>query len=895
MALDLSHSDLPIALVSALAGRAIVRIGSAYFLLTTDNDAPEPCHERQWAYLKALHPDASLLRADSYPFTDVRAQLEHGWRKDRAQRMALVVLDATYPASLRRRAAEASADLLYGQDVHEHVHSVLMGIDEKIDFEGGAKLAARVGATGLALLLRRVAHDRPEGSVSAYPLMWGKYEIIDRVASGGLGTVFRARDTSSGLIVALKTLREAPGVSSTLFFREVRAMTGIRHDGVLSILDFGTHEGHPWLATEFILGGTVRTLLSRLWGESTTARATTEELPSAFRSQIAETQAFSSEFPADVVPFGDEPVGADPPIVRRSRFMRRTAGAGSLAMVTRLAIKVCEALQHVHEQGVVHRDVKPDNILLRNDELPVLADFGLSSRQASGSGREILQIMPQFSGTPAYMSPEQIRGEHVDARSDLYSFGCMLYELVVGRPPFLGDTAEVVRQHLSVTPRSPSEFVDDVPPTLDHLIRRLLAKDKNLRVRSAEDARSHLATLLDGSIPPSFAAIPQVYPGTFIGRNEELARLRLAADRGGVVVIAGEAGIGKTRLLAEWLRHKPRGEVIASACVAGDSPAAPLLPLLRRVAELHAKGDLVVSDSLLGVCQRALESFERDLLAVMPPSRVAVAASRIDPAKRRLRLLGALRETLIQLARVQRVVLVFDDAQWMDELSMAFLQSLVSQEREALPLLIVAACRSDDDAGWLQEWQTRVDARTVILGPLKHSETLAMATQMLGDDDATRQVAARVVDHAGGNPFFVSELLRHALGSGLATLDSAGRFEVPDEVMLANTLSVPQSLSTLIERRFSAISDVGRTVAGALAILGQRAALKRLCTITDLPYLEVKSALEELLRRALVETDESDHYRFVHNVLQRHAIRRLSSRERRRLEKRARATLKGDW
>jgi len=175
------------------------------------------------------------------------------------------------------------------------------------------------------------------------------------------------------------------------------------------------------------------------------------------------------------------------PSSRPRRPERRPAAGGQLLPALRVIHELCLTLAYLHGEGIIHRDLKPENILLDADGAPVLVDFGLAARSPWRGGREILDIAAT-QGTVAYMAPEQILGQFVDARTDLYAVGCLLYEAVTGRPPFLGERpAKVIGQHLSAAPRVPSDFVDGVPLGLDSLILRLLQKSPRKRPGHAAD------------------------------------------------------------------------------------------------------------------------------------------------------------------------------------------------------------------------------------------------------------------------------------------------------------------------------------------------------------------------------------------------------------------------
>ena len=158
--------------------------------------------------------------------------------------------------------------------------------------------------------------------------------------------------------------------------------------------------------------------------------------------------------------------------------------------------ELCGPLTFIHARGIVHRDLKPSNILIRSNGTPVLMDFGLASRFAGSAGRESVDLEGEMRGTPAYMAPELLGGTAViDARSDLYSLGCILYEIVTGERLFAGATVEeCVRSHLHRQPVPPSELAA-IPPRLNDLVLRLLAKNPRERIGHADDIAAILAEI----------------------------------------------------------------------------------------------------------------------------------------------------------------------------------------------------------------------------------------------------------------------------------------------------------------------------------------------------------------------------------------------------------------
>ncbi|WP_417235302.1 Stk1 family PASTA domain-containing Ser/Thr kinase [Arthrobacter sp.] len=261
-----------------------------------------------------------------------------------------------------------------------------------------------------------------------------RYDVGDLIGRGGMADVYRARDIRLGRVVAIKLLRRdlaRDPVFQTRFRREAQAVAGLNHPSIVAVYDTGEEEidgagDHevkaPFIVMEYVKGKTLRDLLK--------------------------------------------------------------AGELTPESSVRYTLGVLEALQYSHRQGIVHRDIKPSNVMVTADDQVKVMDFGIA-RALADSAATMTQTQAVV-GTAQYFSPEQARGETVDARSDLYSAGCLLYELLTGRPPFTGDSpVSVAYQHVSEEAAAPSTHNTDLGPKIDQVISTALAKDREDRYQDA--------------------------------------------------------------------------------------------------------------------------------------------------------------------------------------------------------------------------------------------------------------------------------------------------------------------------------------------------------------------------------------------------------------------------
>ncbi len=776
----------------------------------------------------------------------------------------------------------------------------------------------------------------------------GPYEILQPLGQGGMGVVYAARHPETSEIFALKTVVHLQRSAVQAIRREIDALARVRHPGVVPIVSQGVEDGVPWYAMKWLQGQTLRHFARHeLWkipvpgqpvvGESTSAPPSTRhwsdggwwtekvasyllapDLPRDRATEWDISTARLAEESLEAAFSGDESESLWP---RSAAENRPAAAGGDLERALTLIAELCGPLAFLHGEGIVHRDIKPENILVGKDGLPIILDFGLVALAGRQPGRETLDLDAGAFGTILYCAPEQIRGESVDARADLYSIGCILYELLTGHLPFRADSAaELARMHLEARPTPPSALVDGIAPELDTLVVKLLAKQPRARLGYADDLAVALRRLGAAQIsrpgPPSRSYL--YHPG-FSGREAELGWVKrqlnnLFAGKGTLVFLTGESGIGKTRLASEIARlARDMGVfVLAGDCYPQPSAGDTSFTLPGRGTPFHAfrKPLQTIADhcrELGGAEAERILGRRGKVLSMYEPSLGILAGQGLhpDPAKlpaaeARARLFADLTETLTALSKRHPLLLILDDLHWADELTLGCLQFIVRSEVLAkTPLLIV---------GTHLEGEARSGLRRLLEEPKLVHWTLprldlSSITQMVIDMLAIPRPPAAFIRflhrQSEGNPRFLSEYLRSALAEGLLYRDPDGRWrvlelgEIEDDAAFYQAIPLPHALRDLLERQLRRLPPNAKSVASILATIGREADLDLLNQTTDLTEMEMLHAVDQLVRMQILELGSLDALRFVHDKIRDVLYHQMAAEQRRGLHQKVAKAMEG--
>ncbi len=678
----------------------------------------------------------------------------------------------------------------------------------------------------------------------------GRYQVKRFLGEGGRKRVYLAHDTRLDRDVAFSLIKteglDASGLARVR--REAQAMGRLgSHPHIVTVHDIGDENRQPYIIQEFMEGGSVQDIVD---------------------------QAPDHRLPID--------------------------------QCLQIAFEVCQALQHAHDRGIIHRDVKPGNIWLTADPsassgqaIARLGDFGL----AVAIDLSRLTQAGMMVGTVAYMPPEQALGGKVDARSDLYGLGATLYEMLTGRPPFSGhDPVAVISQHLNTPPVAPSFHNPSLPPALNDLILKLLAKDPQDRPSSADEALATLQSLREqieqGEVvaaaePAAVTPIGRVAWGTFVGREREMEQLkeRLAdafSGLGSVAMVVGDAGIGKTRLLQEFATYaRLRGaQVLWGAAYEGEA-RLPYGPFAEALQDYVSRTSVQTLRQAVTEGSSVLAPLAPELKAKLPdlPEPPPVA-----PEAEAYRLFQEVTEFLKNASTSAPLVLVLEDLQWADKGSCSLLQHL-ARRLAGGRLLLAISCREAElePSHPLREALPHLRRESgfweLPLKGLRESEVGELVT-VLAEQEIPRALVLALHQETEGNPFFVQETLKHLIETEVLYQEK-GQWISKAPI---SDIGLPESVRDVMERRLAGLSEECRRLLQVGAVLGRRFSLSLAQRVAELDEEVTLRAVEEALAVQVVREQRQErrtYYQFTSTLLRENLYGRLSAPRRERLHLRA--------
>jgi predicted ATPase len=668
----------------------------------------------------------------------------------------------------------------------------------------------------------------------------GPYEVLSQLGSGGMGEVYRAHDPRLARDIALKVIRHelvgSEGAQENALERLLREATlasALNHPNIVTIHETGVVDSDRYIAMEFVDGQTLR-------------------------------QLAASGLPMD--------------------------------RGIHIARQIAEALAVAHAAQIVHRDIKPDNVMVRPDGYVKLLDFGLAKTQRAtamaGSAPTGVATEPGLIiGTIGYMSPEQARGEAVSLEADIFAFGVLLYELMTGRHPFMA-ASKLGTLHALMweTPEPPSVVNPDVPRALDQLIVEMLQKDPRLRPGAGE-VLYRLGLADDSTIATALSSVRVAQRGArtsraIVGRDLEMDALlheyeRASGGQGRVVVLSAEAGVGKTTILDAFVKLlQDRGEPVrvgrgrCSERLAGSEAYLPVLEVLDSLQHSEQHGGL----------SRLLRALAPSwYVQIMPASEddssaVRLAADTALGSQERLK--REIATLLEELTRMHPVVLCFDDMHWADP-STTDLIAYLAHRIEEMRLLILITCRPSDLAQARHPFlAVKLDlvargvCREIRPGPLDEAAVGRYLTLQFPEHNLPKRLAAVIHQRTEGHPLFVVDLIRELRRRQLLRQQDGKWILTEDLASLEQTM--PESVRSLVQRKIDALDEADRRLLGAASVQGLDFDSAVIGAVLNRSQDEIEDALDRIEREhalvRFVDEHEADNgelmlrYRFAHHI-----------------------------
>ena len=524
-----------------------------------------------------------------------------------------------------------------------------------------------------------------------------------------------------------------------------------------------------------------------------------------------------------------------------------------------LLIGILQALGYLHQRGILHRDLKSANILIVND-IPKLLDFGLATNTT------LEQISDTVAGTLSYLAPELLRGKAPSIASDLYAFGILAYELLIGKHPFdITNQTDFIYQVMLETPHIDNALLDDATGSV---ILRLLSKDADDRYKTAYDTIQALCDATNHPLPIETNAIRNSFlvASTFVGREKELKQLTqslriIQKNKHQAWLLGGESGVGKSRLMSELRTQALVEGVLVLHGQAITQTGLPyqlwrdVLPTLLVMSDLK-DDDAIILKTILPAIEGIIE---RDLPTGSIP----------DNATIKMRLPVIITKLITQATQQTPLLILLEDLQWATD-SIDILKNILL-ETETMPLMVVGNYRNDETPHLKDDLQLM---EHITLPRLTKDNITALSSAMLGDSGEHHTVIDLIHKETEGNAFFIVEVVR-ALAEEAGSLANIGLVTLPAQVFAGG-------IQKIIDRRISKLPAWALYPLQVSAIMGRQ--INKILLTNIIPDLNLSKWLAICSDVAILSAIESD-WQFTHDKIREHLISSVETNQFREINK----------
>ena len=652
------------------------------------------------------------------------------------------------------------------------------------------------------------------------------YKILEKIGEGGMGVVYKAEDTRLNRTVALKI----PPLSvmqdedkRVRFSREAQACAALDHPNITRIYEVDQCEGQDFISMEFVSGKTLAQLVKE--------------------------------------------------------------GSLDISDAVEIGIQVCSALSQAHQKNIIHRDIKPENIMMTEDGSVRVMDFGIAKFIDTATITREGEIL----GTVAYMSPQQAVGDAIDIRSDIFSLGAVLYQLLTGKLPFTGEQPIViVYSLLNEEPTRIGELREDVPKELEQIVFKALKKDPQDRYQDISEMQKDLKSFrdyLEGKTEQEllellateevFLESKEELRSDLVGRQKEFESLKesmgkMLLQEGSTVFIAGEAGIGKTRIaqeLANYAREK-NIRYLLGRCILGEGslPYQPFIEIIRKYLELK---DIRK--------EAQLETFVTEKLPLlsgrMTILKVFLNVTDVDESVliRKEQLWDAITKLIENMSKERPVLIHLDDIHWADESSLQLLYYLARNSRNSR-VLILCTFRPEDIletekehpfVSVQREMRREGLYQEIRLQRLDQDDIKRMVTSVFPGFDFNHNLMMMLHQETEGNPFFVLEILKLLKGEGVVEKEN-GRWILKKDM---DEISIPNKVYDVVIRRVSKLDQKEKEVLEVAAVDGEVFLSDSISTCLNYNRIALLKTLQHLEKNHHLIQARERKYKFDHSKI----------------------------
>ncbi len=605
----------------------------------------------------------------------------------------------------------------------------------------------------------------------------GRYVVIKKLGEGGKGIVFKCTDKMLGRTVALKMIKTSLDDETTSRFNREAQTTA--------------KLGHPNIVSVYDIG-TV------------------------------------DSHPFLVIEYVDGKSLDD--IIKENSML-------SPSEIVRISISIAEALEYSHKLGILHRDIKPENIMISKDNVPKLMDFGLARSVDSPK----LTHAGAIVGTPAFISPESALGRDNDARSDLYSLGCVMYSMATGHPPFVSkDNLKLIYSHINDMPVLIRRIRNDFPQDLESIIMKLLSKDPSNRYQSASELLSTLKSLrypterlsasdtdtMNNKFTGSLSTISSGHHmRPLVGMENEIRRIRTLIDTalagsGSMVMVVGQTGSGKTRFLEEARGYAAmRGFTVLSIRCGSNKTGVPGQAISETFREYISSQP---TQLIYKICGDYADQMQKIVPEISSRLGKVPEFTGLDPQQQKARFYEAVSVFLENMSKENPLFISFDDIHYMDSYSLNFFSYFYESVSSQRTVLMGTSNPLDETSEVFRAMEEAIKARSldiIELGNLDKADTIRLISNYLGEniDNISDEFLNLIYSKTYGNPLFLEETLRYLIDKRQIYQKEDGTWDRDS----LSSLKIPTSLRSIVRAKLEGLSEDYLNLLRTASVIGQ--------------------------------------------------------------------------